>query len=495
MHTERFLRVPTRQSLKAVFLFIISTFLFFFLVILLYGSFLPDDAYIHMTYAHDIAAGNGFSFAGNKTYGTTSPMWPMLIAAGGKILHNIVLSARVFSFIFTAASLVWLFSFVRLRLGNIYAIAAMLLMAGNGYFIRWSLSGMEATASCAWMLLLLSIVFLEGKESVKLVWYLLLGFSPLVRPEFYLFLIVAFIFLSFKRIPHLWKKFVVASIPIICWNTFAYFYYGTIVPTTFQIKAGDSLFSTDWETISRTLKLIVSSNPIEISIIIVCGTALLLKYKASYSITKLIRSPYLFIIALICSFYLYYILKNVTILSRYSLVLLPPIIVLTLKMAKVAAQTLSLPEKIINLLLAGIVMCSLLLQGVFTARVIKPDADNFVQGFQTVYTKMAMLLRSENKPNSAVAVSDVGIIGLYSGMKVDDFVGLTDRRRFECATKRGYFAAQKPEYLIFRGEFNLYEVVDTSKCSLQSMYSSQFQGLGINNPTQVQVNLYRVYWK
>ncbi len=41
---------------------------------LLYHHYIPDDVFIQFGYAKGIFNGKGYTFAGNRTYGATSPL-------------------------------------------------------------------------------------------------------------------------------------------------------------------------------------------------------------------------------------------------------------------------------------------------------------------------------------------------------------------------------------------------------------------------------------
>ena len=52
----------------------------------------------------------------------------------------------------------------RIRFDNLLSLGAAVLLGGNAYFLRWSLTGMEATASCFFMLVLVCIFFKEKEK-------------------------------------------------------------------------------------------------------------------------------------------------------------------------------------------------------------------------------------------------------------------------------------------------------------------------------------------
>jgi hypothetical protein len=196
----------------------------------------------------------------------------------------------------------------------------------------------------------------------------------------------------------------------------------------------------------------------------------------------------------IVSFYGYYILKNVTILSRYSLVLLPPIIFLMMfSLTRVCDQYRFSQRRMFLLVgLAGVL--SVTVHGLYTYAIVKPDADSFVQGFQREYKTIASIISSDRHTDASVIVSDVGMIGFYSGVRVYDFVGLVDQDRSHFSSERDYFLNKKPRYLISRGEVTLEELKDTS-CSFEKIYATQIDGFGINHKGKVSIQLLKVSWK
>jgi len=346
-------------------------------------------------------------------------------------------------------------------------------------------------------LVLIFLLFKEKRGTIDRFFYLIIGLSPLVRPEFYLFVSFFFLFIFFTEPAKKYAaKLLISLIPLVIWNCFAFVYFGTIIPTTFSIKAGNTFFSTEWDTLVRSAKLFLSGNLIEFCVIFLAMVLLILHSRQALRkmTSHIIRSEFMLITLWIISFYLYYILKNVTILSRYSLVVLPLIILLAVALLTKVCEQYHLSRKTTNLLLVVVVVTSLLVHGLFTYYIVKPDADNFTHGFQQEYKNIASLFSREGYTNGSVALSDVGIIGVYSGLKIYDFVGLVDKDRFHFSSKRDYFINKKPRYLITRGEINLEELRDAS-VSFQEIYTTQITGLGINQRGNIIVRVHKVFWK
>ncbi len=462
----------------------------------LYLEFMPDDTFIHIGYAKDICEGKGYSFAGNKTYGSTSPLWPPCIAALTVTHIDLEHAARLLSFLFSIASILLMYHVARLRFSILVSLSASCLLCFNAYFLRWSLTGMEASAGCFFMLILVYLLFQENRGTVASIFYLVIGLSPLVRPEFYLFVFIYFLYIFFTRRT---KKYAVklftALIPAMIWNSFAFLYYGTMVPTTFSVKAGDTFFSTEVDTIIRSVKLFLSGNLIEFCVILLTFVLLLLRPRQALrnAASHIIRSEYALIMLWIGSFYAYYILKNVTIISRYSLVVVPLVIILALALLTRACEQYHLSQRTAYFLLTAVVAISLLVHGLYTYYIVKPDADSFTHGFQREYKKIASILSAESRMDGSVALSDVGLIGVYSGLKIYDLVGLVDKDRLHFSNKKEYLIGKKPNYLITHAEFSL-DGLKNASVSFQEIYTTQIAGLGINQRGNIIVRVYKVFW-
>jgi hypothetical protein len=173
--------------------------------------------------------------------------------------------------------------------------------------------------------------------------------------------------------------------------------------------------------------------------------------------------------------------------------LLPVVILLTVFLLTKVGERFDFTQKTKSLLLVLLLTASLLVHGLFTWFIVKPDADNFICGFKHAYKKIASMIAEEGHKESSVALSDVGIVGVYSGSKIYDFVGLVDKDRFQFSSKRDYFLNKKPQYLILREEIKLEELKDTSAV-FQEIYTTYIAGLGINQRRDIKVTAYKVFW-
>ncbi len=458
---------------------------------LLYRHFIPDDAFIHVGYAKDLLAGRGYSFTGNRTYGSTAPLWPPLIAAVGFFAGNLIMTARVLSLVFAVASIITFYYTARLRFSEMESLAATFLLSANAYFLRWSLTGMESTAAVFFMVLLITTLYKENDGTLPRAWYILIGLAPLVRPEFYLFFFLFFLYALAVRPRRLDPfKVILAALPSLIWLAFAEAYYGTITPTTFLAKAGEPFFTLQASTLYRLLKLYLSGSLVETIFIVLAAVALAAKDKGRKQLKGTFESESILLFGFVASFYVFYGLKDVLVISRYSLVLTPPIILVAIELTRKSVRSLGISPRLSQFVLIAMIGASLFYSAAFTWVIVKPDADAFYKGFQTTYSRMAGILHDKANANSQVALSDVGLIGVYSGCRVDDLNGLVDKDRFRYATSEEFINSEKPEFLIARGEVDLNKL----RCSLTQIYEASLPGFGINSTHPVEVRMFRASW-
>jgi len=472
---------------------------------LLYPNFLGDDTFIHIGFIKDLSSGKGFSFAGTKTYGTTSPMWVIIGAIVTRLFTSPETAVRLLSLVFTFSTVYLLYIVLSKANINIKIIyAAILSLALNPFFLRWSLSGMEVTAS---MSLLLSIYYLFYKSTNKFKWNIggfVFGLAILTRPEFLGFYLIFIFYNSFTH-TITWKKlFTSALITIIIlsgWLLFAYYYFGSIIPNTYLYKAGSSLTSFGFEYAIRTLKLFAVGNLPEFILLITLFIALIFigrrkqnnagKYHDLLTILK--EKNLILPVLWIAGFYGFYLLKDVTVISRYSLMLVPFIIIIVALIFNFIKNQIS--EKTKSTILIIYLFTIIFGYGFITFKVVKPASDDFVDGFQNTYKKIASLIKIDSgDKKTSVALTDVGIIGSYSGAKIYDFAGLVDHTRFNFKNSYDYLMAKKPDYIVLREDYKPENILP-KEIKIENLFEKRLPGFGINHSKPRTVTLYKLEWK
>ena len=359
--------------------------------------------------------------------------------------------------------------------------------------------------SCSMSVLL--VIYLLAKSEREFAPYIIaivFALAMLIRPEFLGFFIIYILYQFFQTKSKRKECLVILSVTIVlvlCWILFTYNYFGTIVPNTYVSKAGGSIFGFTFYNAIRNLKLLAGGNLPEF--ILLSALILLIVYFIFKDKTKAIRqtkdylrllngSGLVLPILWIAGFYFFYIFKDVTIISRYSLMLVPFLIFLTAFSINYFSKLIS--ERAITFLLILYLTFSLIGYGYVTFKIVKPASDDFVVGFQTTYIKLAKIIKDDSESkNVSVALSDVGIIGCYSGSKVYDFEGLVDRSRFEYESSSEYLISKKPDYLILREEYKFNEILPND-VEYEILFNKKIAGFGINHSAPRFITLYKIFW-
>ena len=474
------------------------------LAYLLYPQFLGDDTFIHIGFINDLAAGKGFSYTGTRTYGTTSPLWVMLGAIFTKLFFHPETAVRILSSFFSFVAVYLLYVvLVKNNVDKKITFAAIVSLALNPFFLRWSLSGMEVSASMS-LLLLIYILFGEKNKNKLYLGGFVFGLAVLIRPEFFGFFIitVVYYFLVFKeRRKDLITATFSALLVIGVWILFAYNYFGTIIPNTYIYKAGRSLISFRFDYSIRTLKLFAAGNLPEFVLIFTLFMTLIFigRKKQNNSeryhnlLTELKERGIILLILWIAGFYGFYLLKDVTVISRYSLMLVPFTIIIAAQLFNIIKEKIG--EKTNSTILIIYLFTIIFGYGFITFKVVKPASDEFVKGFQTTYREIASIIKMDSgSRKTSVALTDVGIIGCYSGAKVYDFAGLVDHSRFNYDNSRDYLIAKKPVYVILREDYKPQDILPIG-IETEILFQRRLGGFGINHSNSRTVTLYKLYWK
>ncbi|NQT35043.1 hypothetical protein HQ587_07630 [bacterium] len=381
-------------------------------------DYIVDDAFIHLTFARNLAQGNGFAFnPGEPTYGSTAPLWTMILAFFSLLFTPGLGMAKALSIIFGLLTI----PAFRLLAGNIgltrkSADIATIVWAVNVWLVRWTASGMEATL--ATLLLLIAVnAQVRSKDSAG-IW---IGLTILCRPEA---AVLAVIFAldrwhsaGFRQALKLCGIVVIVNLP---WLIYALITFGTIIPNTALVKGGFNLpvFGDFLFGLKRTVLIIGSGHCLEVLVVSAGLLYLLIRgTKETYSANRTIAllSVWAVFPAVV------YLMQGVFISSRYLLLGLPA---LTLLMFLFLDNWERRGKLHIWRWGRYLILCLLVIQQLFlTYSVTLPHVEAFKPTIE-VLTGMAERLRNDTPPGSSVAVGDVGVIGFYSDRYVVDLEGL-----------------------------------------------------------------------
>jgi hypothetical protein len=221
--------------------------------------YIPDDTYIGLRYARNLADGEGLVFnPGERVEGYTNFLWIILLAAVAKAGIPLVPAARALSLLSSIGTLVlaWracrhlIAEEIKLRDGtvaasgtsaggrSIAAAAAPLMLAASAPFVTWSLSGTEIPLFT--FLLTAGMMLLSTGRPARPVFAVFAALT-LVRPEGAAFFALAAVLLVVRgerprRVAAegaLVAAFLLA--PYVAWKIY---WFGGMLPNTFYAKTG-----------------------------------------------------------------------------------------------------------------------------------------------------------------------------------------------------------------------------------------------------------------
>lgn len=470
----------------------------------LYPVFLGDDTYIHIGFVIGFLKGEGFSFTGNVTYGTTSPLWVMMTALISFLIRDPEFSIRLLSGIFSFFSV---FMFLKiadtLKFKSSIKFFATLSFCLNPFFLRWAISGMEATAAIFVFLLLIYTYHRKFHITHPYIYGFILGSSFLLRPEFIvyfmIFILYQFIINTDYRTQTI-KSFISGIMVVGTWLLFALLHFGTIVPNTYRAKAPGGFFAMTYEGTIRNIKLLLGGNIPEFLVlaIIIITVFIIVNKKDQKFVEEFVNlldrfrhTGLILAVIFFIAFYVYYTVKDVTIISRYSLMFVPLIILITASLINLLTEY---KTQFLLSLTAIYAVLVLLIHTHITFTIVKPASDMFVEGFQESYKEIADIVRSDSdNDGKTIALNDVGIVGSYSGARIIDIAGLVDGDRFNYATIKDFVAAKQPDYLVLRDEIDYDEAVP-DEAESEILYQKNIPGFGINSLEERVVTLYKLSW-
>jgi hypothetical protein len=220
-----------------------------------------DDAWIHQTFARNIAQGNGWTFnQGQPSAGLTAPLWGALLALGHFIFKSPYPAPIILGWV-TLASIGVLTYRLLIHFFPNEKIASFIggsIIIFEWHFVWAALSGMETLLFGLFVLFIFSQITLKEFSAIKWgnlgVW---IGVAMWIRPEAILsmFPVVLFSILSSENlkesISHLISMALGLIIPVFLYLGFNYLLGGSAWPSTFYAKQAEYAILLDTLLISR----------------------------------------------------------------------------------------------------------------------------------------------------------------------------------------------------------------------------------------------------
>lgn len=370
-----------------------------------------DDTYIHLQYARNLSAGNGFRFDAGEppVYACSSPLWVMLLSVPYRAGLGGPVTARLLSSLSAGAAAILSWAAARrfTRGAAAFAVpAVMLICMADPWMIRWGASGMEAplaaAAVTAWFLSASS-----GGAAPRLTG-ILAGTAFLLRPE------LAFLgplCLAFRRYRSSRRSFLEAMFPWILlvssWTAFAWFHFGRILPTAAASKAARGTVTA---YLTAELPRLIGALSVTFALLATAAAMRRIRHgrEGSFPGTGALLAPAVLMALLLAG--------GAPMTTRYLVPVIP------LMVTALAGMTLGRPgaPRGRTAVLAAAVLA---VQISFGAAVVWPHMAQVARNME-VYRAVSAGLDSLTPPGSLVAVQEIGVFGYESGVRLLDLGGL-----------------------------------------------------------------------
>ncbi len=472
------------------------------------GGF-TDDGFIHIQYANNVIERGEYSFnPGEVSFGTTSPLWVMELAALGTMTgggDTLITISRVLSWLAGFASILVLYALVIALGGRRWtASLAAAVFAADAWFVRWTALSME-TSTAVLAVLLMALASVRAYRSQRSAAFLgvAIALASLVRPEVYLAIPVYIVaLLSMRgRVDRrcVWATLAVTAALLVPWLLFARVHIGSFMPNTAGAKSGGLIlnpltFVAKFEPIVK----IVGSTQALLVLAVILAAAL------ERGASRLFSPPMRFIVLWIAALPVAYVVLDIQILSRY-LLLVTPLLCVAGWIAVEDLVDKRLRTRGVRAVTAALAAVTIAVSAGFYVKVVVPPSRAFSHDLMHNMTGIAGFIRDNSAEDAVVAAADIGYLAFYSGRRVLDLGGLVEpatgelraRHSYEDIIQRGLFLGLEgyPHVDLFIDralEPDRFEDRVMSGLRFERIYQTKVRNLGIRKPGPYFYTLYRL---
>jgi len=484
-------------------------------------GYLTDDTFIHLQFAKNLIGGRGFAFnAGEPTYGSTSPLWVLLLAGVGRFvpgagatpadvarMPEIAWVAKACGAVFLALSLLLL-----ARLGRTLgwrpasALALPALLAAHAWSARWAISGMETPLAVFLVVLALGAVAraaIEGRGGFLA--GLFLGLATLARPECWILAALGVGAVALAAEEGRGKRTLAALAGVAAgagpWLVDAWLLFHRLLPNTSAAKAGAPFVpGLMISALRASLRILISTDAIPIALAVVAmalaGPGLLRSLPRGRRAFWLMAGawPLLLVAGLAAG--------GVQVISRYLLPAVPSLLLLGVASLQWASGRLGARRQVLAVVL--LVALYAAPNAYLTLRYSAPHARRHTAGLRSSLATFGLWARGHTPPKTVIATPDIGAFGYYSDRPVLDLFGLVTPAMAPIAVREGYDAivdrllferVGRPSYLIDRArEANRLARTDDPANPYVFTVAREISDLGITRPAPYVYSLYSIRW-
>jgi 4-amino-4-deoxy-L-arabinose transferase-like glycosyltransferase len=440
-----------------------------------------DDAWIHQTYARNLARGEWFTYTGGQaSSGSTSPLWTMLLAPGYWLGVNPVTWSLLLGALFHILAALLAYRLALAYFGDAWLASWTAVLVALEWHLVWAaLSGMETTLFVALSLFYLYLIETQWQKS----WLmgLLAGLLFLVRPEAALLAAIAALKMLWLR-RRAWRQalaalalmvgaFLLVTGPIMLFNTAV---SGRPLPGTLSAKYMQWI--APWTPakglgyLGTALQWLWLRGPLFLFLpLALAGGWLAWRRRL---VDLLPAAAWVLGLPLAYTF----ILPSIGERGRYLMPLIPVVIIIGGWAAVEHLRTARFRR-----LAWAVVALTGLMTLVFWANGARAYMMN-VRSLESQHMTVAGWLRDNTPPDAVVATQDIGVLAYFSERRLIDLAGLTEPAVVPIMHQPGrmadYIRERGGEYVVvFPGYYQ--ELIDGQ--NLQLVFVSDaydFQELG-----------------
>ncbi len=393
-----------------------------------FSRFVVDDAYISFRYAENFIHGNGLVFnPGEYVEGYTNFLWVVLLGLLNRLGLEMETAARVLggmTSLLTLWGTFWLSQEIRESsctsnsvFSHSLSMAAVLYVATAPAFGIWSVAGLETPLFACILIAAVNRHVREETRGLFPLSALLFAVAALVRPEGVLYFGLTMVSAGIFRLRKQRQSFLGLWKPIVLFLPFVsahiiwrWSYYGSLVPNTFYMKAGDG-FQLSGIKYIYDFFLAYGGTPI-----FICCVLLLLLYRyQAYWV------QYVLLLLSISLCYFVYVGGDWMPGFRFFVPLLPLFFLCLQAGFDVLYRQFSGPRRRLMTTGVAVLVLAVLANNLYQLYVT-PRIDTRLDG----HVIIGHWLRQHAEPDDVLAAIDIGAMAYLSGLWTIDYFGLAD---------------------------------------------------------------------
>jgi arabinofuranosyltransferase len=495
--------------------FILLVIILIVLIELPFVEYITDDTFINLQFAKNLIAGRGLSFnPGEPTYGFSDPLFILLISAVGVTGAELLAVAKIVGLAALVLSGIFFYLLFLLFSADRYlSRAAALVWALNAWSVRWGLSGMDTSLMTAWVVVSLYFFHKDTESGLPRHSVWILALASLVRPEAIGLLAICFVAAILPQ----WRGRVLARLRSerrvglsilssgvavsLVWCAYAFMQFGRITPNTVAVKAGRFISPEGiWNSITVVGKILGSTNGPELALIALA----LIVALATKRLPVSLRSFHLAAVGWLVALPALYILRDVQVVSRYLVPVIPLAVLYGFLSLRWIGGTLRLSTQSFRWVVSVVSFICIVLNVLLLALVAYPHTHSFSKDMRGSLVYLGKWFSQNTPAGTTIAIPDIGAFAYYSGREIVDLGGLVtpamipilrEHELDEVLTRFLFARVARPDYVVDRARSPRRLLgVEGIREAVTPVVTTSVSNLGITRPGTFYYTAYSIDW-